>query len=55
MTDKMLRHPGDPFPALTEMDVTVIALPVDDDATMQQLTAVAASWMRAATAAGYDT
>jgi hypothetical protein len=39
MTDKMLLHPGDPFPALTEIDVTVIALPVDDDATMQELIA----------------
>jgi hypothetical protein len=39
MTDKMLLRPGDPFPALTEIDVTVIALPVDDDATMQELIA----------------
>ena len=27
MTDKMLVHSADPFPALTEMDVTVVALP----------------------------
>ncbi len=39
MTDKMLLHPGDPFPALTEMDVTVIALPVDDHATTHELVA----------------
>ena len=39
MTDKMLLHPGDPFPALTEIDVTVIAPPADDDATTQELIA----------------
>jgi hypothetical protein len=39
MTDKMLLHPGDLFPALTEMDVTLIAPPADDDATMHQLIA----------------
>jgi hypothetical protein len=39
MTDKMLLRPGDPFPALTAIDVTVIALPADDDATPQQLIA----------------
>ena len=39
MTDKMLPHPGDPFPALTEIDDTLIALPEDDNATMQQLIA----------------
>jgi hypothetical protein len=38
MTGKMLLHPGDPFPALTEIDVTVIALPADD-ATRQELIA----------------
>jgi hypothetical protein len=39
MTDKMLLHPGDPLPALTEIDVTVIALPADDHATTQELIA----------------
>jgi hypothetical protein len=39
MTDKMLLHPGDPFPALTAIDVTVIALPADDHATTQELIA----------------
>ena len=39
MTDKMLLHPGDPFPALTEIDVTVIAPPADDHATTQELIA----------------
>ena len=39
MTEKMLLHPGDPFPALTEIDVTVIAPPADDHATTQELIA----------------
>ena len=39
VTDKMLLHPGDPPPALTAIDVTVIAPPADDDATPQQLIA----------------
>ena len=38
-TDKMLLHPCDPLPALTEIDVTVIAPPVDDHATTQELIA----------------
>ena len=39
MTEKMLLHPGDPLPALTEIDVTVIAPPADDHATTQELIA----------------
>ena len=39
MTDKMLLHPVDPFPALTAIDVTVVALPGDEDATTQELIA----------------
>jgi peroxiredoxin len=39
MTEMTLLRPGDPFPALTAMDVSVVALSVDDEATTLDLIA----------------